>query len=65
MEGGGGGGEHKLREKGDPCQSEYQTQEFSQVIQVSEGKVKAQQAYVCAPSVWVYVGLLRIPNKLI
>ena len=43
--------EHKLREKGELCQLEYQAQRFSQVIQVSEGKAKAQQAYVCAPSV--------------
>lgn len=47
--------EYKLREKGDPCQLEYQAQQFSQVNSGKEGKGKAQQAYVCAPSVCICV----------
>lgn len=54
--------EYKLREKGDPCQLEYQAQQFSQVIQAKKAKgrhnrlmyVHQVYAFVCVS----YVSLI-------
>lgn len=45
----GGLAEHKVREKGDPCQLEYQALQFLPTPQVCEGQVKGVAGiYMCA-----------------
>ena len=56
---------HKLKEKGDPCQLDYEAQHFFPTIWVNEGKVKVQQAYACGPCVCVCACSLNIPNIFI